>query len=53
LVGAVAWRIREGISAVWEMPSYRDFSRESAGDHHLVGSAVVFMAAAKACRVLK
>ena len=46
LADAIAWRSREGASAVWEMPSYRDFLHEDTGDRHVVGSAVVIMAAA-------
>jgi hypothetical protein len=34
-----------GENAVWETNSYRDFLSENAGRHHVIGSALVMLAA--------
>jgi len=36
---------RGGESAVWQINSYRDFLSENAGRHHVIGSALIMLAA--------
>jgi hypothetical protein len=35
-----------GESAVWELNSYRDLLSENAGERHVIGSALIMLAAA-------
>ena len=36
---------RAGVSVVWEISSYQDFLSENAGRRHVIGSALVMLAA--------